>query len=78
MVKGKIYIRGYQVCKKWLKDRQKRELSYEDIRHYEKIVVALGETIRLMKHIDEVIDAHTVWPINKNLLSSTQAKGRKF
>ena len=30
------------------KSRQQRELSYEDISHYEKIVVALGETIRLM------------------------------
>ncbi len=53
----------YQVCEKWLKDRRQRKLSYEDISHYEKIVVALGETIRLMKHIDEVIDDHGGWPI---------------
>ena len=58
-----FHIGGYQVCGKWLKDRQQRELSYEDISHYEKIVVALGETIRLMKQIDEVIDAHGGWPI---------------
>ncbi len=30
------------------RDRQRRNLSYEDISHYQKIVVALGETIRLM------------------------------
>ena len=48
MVKGKIYIGDYQVCEKWLKGRRQRELCYEDISHYEKIVVALGETIRLM------------------------------
>jgi len=54
---------GYQVCEKWLKDRRQRELSYDDINHYEKIVVALGETIRLMSNIDEVIDAHGGWPI---------------
>jgi len=44
-----FHIGGYQVCEKWLKDRRGRELSYEDIRHYQKIVVALGESIRLMK-----------------------------
>jgi len=44
-----FHIGGYQVCEKWLKDRRQRTLSYEDIRHYQKIVVALGETIRLMK-----------------------------
>ncbi len=60
-----FHIGGYQVCEKWLKDRRQRELSYEDISHYEKIVVALGETIRLMKQIDEVIDAHGGWPLKK-------------
>ncbi len=60
-----FHIGDYQVCEKWLKDRRQRELSYEDIHHYEKIVVALGETIRLMKQIDEVIDAHGGWLIEK-------------
>jgi predicted helicase len=44
-----FHIGGYQVCEKWLKDRRERKLTYEDINHYQKIVVALGETIRLMK-----------------------------
>jgi hypothetical protein len=48
-----FYIGGYKVFEKWLKDRRQRELSYEDISHYDKIVVALGETIQLMKYIDE-------------------------
>ncbi len=61
--RGDFYIGDYQVCEKWLKDRRQRELPYEDISHYEKIVVALGETIRLMKQIDEVIDAHGGWSI---------------
>jgi hypothetical protein len=39
--------------KKWLKDRKGRVLSYEDIQHYQKIIVALAETDRLMKEIDE-------------------------
>ena len=55
-------IGGYQVCNKWLKDRQGRDLSEEDIAHFGKIIVALGETIRIMVEIDEVIDAHGGWP----------------
>ena len=47
-----FYIGGYQPAQKWLKDRKARELSYEDILHYQKIIVALTETDRLMKEID--------------------------
>ena len=43
-----FHVGGYQVCEKWLKDRRERKLSYEDISHYQKIVVSLGETIGLM------------------------------
>jgi len=57
-----FHIGGYQVCEKWLKDRKGRTLSKDDIAHYNKIVVALSETIRLMKKIDEVIDEHGGWP----------------
>jgi hypothetical protein len=57
-----FHIGGYQVCEKWLKDRKGRRLSKDDIAHYQKIIVALAETIRLMKEIDEVIDAHGGWP----------------
>jgi predicted helicase len=49
-----FYIGGYQPAQKWLKDRKDRELSYEDIRHYQKIIVALSETDRLMKQIDKI------------------------
>ena len=55
-------VGGYQVCHKWLKDRKGRTLSDEDIRHYEKVVVALNETIRVMAEIDEVIESHGGWP----------------
>ena len=53
---------SYQVCHKWLKDRKGRQLSDEDVLHYAKIVTALHETIRLMREIDEVIEAHGGWP----------------
>jgi predicted helicase len=57
-----FHIGGYQVCEKWLKDRKNRKLSKEDISHYQKVVVALSETIRLMKEVDTVIDKHGGWP----------------
>jgi predicted helicase len=56
-----LHIGGYQVCHKWLKDRKGRALSDEDIEHYQKIIVALNETIRIMHEIDEVIDQHGGW-----------------
>lgn len=55
-----FHIGGYKVCEKWLKDRRGRNLSLEDIMHYQKIVVAINETIRIMKEIDEIIPS---WPI---------------
>jgi len=57
-----FHIGGYQVCEKWLKDRKGRRLSADDIAHYQKIVVALSETIRLMKEIDQTIEKHGGWP----------------
>lgn len=49
-----FYIGGYQPAQKWLKDRKGRELSFEDIMHYQSIIVALHETEKLMQQIDEV------------------------
>lgn len=66
-----FHIGGYQVCEKWLKDRQAkggkkprpgRTLTDEDIAHYQKIIVAISETIRIMGEIDEVIEQHGGWP----------------
>ena len=53
-------VGGYQVCAKWLKDRKGRRLSYDDLTTYQRIVVALKETIRLMAKIDEAIPE---WPM---------------
>lgn len=50
-----FYIGGYQPAQKWLKDRKGRTLDFEDILHYQKIIVALFETDRLMKEVDNVI-----------------------
>ncbi|MEY3223274.1 MAG: hypothetical protein RLZZ203_2130, partial [Cyanobacteriota bacterium] len=50
-------IGGYQVLDKWLKDRKnaKRQLSNDEISHYQKIVLALTETLRIMAEIDKNI-----------------------
>ena len=53
-VAWEFYIGGYQPAQKWLKDRKGRKLSFEDILHYQKIIVALTETDRLMKEIDKM------------------------
>lgn len=58
-----FHVGGYQVCQKWLKDRKGRTLSFDDIRHYQKIVAALAETINLMDEIDETIEMGGGWPI---------------
>jgi len=49
-----FYIGGYQPAQKWLKDRKDRNLEFDDILHYQKIIVALAETDLLMKEIDEI------------------------
>jgi hypothetical protein len=53
-------IGGYQVLHKWLKDRRGRNLSYDERDHYQQVVVALSETMRLMEEIDAAIPA---WPL---------------
>ena len=57
-----FHMGGYQVCHKWLKDRKGRVLSDEGIVHYQKIVIVLNETIRIMGEIDEAINRHGGWP----------------
>ena len=54
LVAWEFFIGGYQPAQKWLKDRRERTLNYDDIGHYQKIIVALTETDRLMKEIDLV------------------------
>ena len=55
-------IGGYQVLEKWLKDRKKgdRALSEEDIIHYQKIVIALQQTLKIMTEIDQLIPSFPI------------------
>ena len=58
-----FHVGGYQVLQKWLKDRKSHKLTYDDLTHYQHVVSALNETIRLMTEIDAVIEKHGGWPI---------------
>jgi len=51
-----FYIGWYQPAQKWLKDRKGRNLEYEDIIHYGKIILTLSETIRVMQEIENVFN----------------------
>lgn len=59
-----FYIGGYQPAQKWLKDRKGRALEFDDILHYQKIIVALSETGRLMKEIDKI----DIKPVRKKII----------
>ncbi len=45
-------IGGYVPAQKWLKDRKSRTLTNDDIMHYQRMIVALSETARVMSEID--------------------------
>lgn len=51
-VAWEFHIGGYQPAHKWLKDRKGRVLSWDDIRHYQKIIKILAETDRIMREIE--------------------------
>jgi predicted helicase len=58
-------IGGYQVLAKWLKDHKGRELGYDELTHFRRIVGALCETRRLMSEIDSTIARHGGWPVDR-------------
>jgi predicted helicase len=51
-VSWNFFIGGYQPAQKWLKDRKTRALTFDDVKHYQKIIKILAETDRIMKTIE--------------------------
>ena len=47
-----LQIGGYMPAQKWLKDRKGCVLTYDDIRHYQRIIKILAETDRIMRTVD--------------------------
>lgn len=48
----KFEIGAYQVCEKWLKERKGTALNYAEIREYQRVLVAVAETLRLVAEIE--------------------------
>jgi Type ISP C-terminal specificity domain len=66
-----FHIGGYRPARKWLKDRTAkggkkssngRILTDEDVLHYRRMIIAMGETVDLMAEIDAVIESNGGWP----------------
>ena len=49
-----FFIGGYQPAQKWLKDRKGLTLSFEDVKHYQRIIYVLQQTERIMQEIDQI------------------------
>lgn len=58
------HVGGYRVTEKWLKDRKGRQLTYDDLTHYQAVIVALARTLELQADIDGAIDNAGGWPLN--------------
>ena len=56
-------IGGYRVVEKWLKDRKGRQLSYDDLTHYQNVIAALSRTLQLQAEIDTAIHNSGGWPL---------------
>ena len=50
-----FFIGGYQPAQKWLKDRKGMTLSFEDVKHYGRIIYVLQQTERIMQEIDKLM-----------------------
>jgi hypothetical protein len=50
-----FFIGGYQPAQKYLKDRKGKKLSSAEFENYEKMIVSISETIKIMEKVDEVI-----------------------
>lgn len=57
------HIGGYRVAEKWLKDRKGRQLSYDDLTHYQCVIAALSRTLQLQAEIDSAIHNSGGWPL---------------
>jgi hypothetical protein len=50
-----FWIGGYQPVQKYLKDRKGKVLTSAELENYEKMIVALTETSKVMDQIDEIL-----------------------
>ena len=50
-----LVVSGYQPLDRWLKDHKEKQLTNDEIKHYQKMVVALTNQIEVMAEIDKLI-----------------------
>lgn len=50
-----FYVGGYQPAQKYLKDRKDKKLTTAEFENYEKMIVSLNETIKIMQEIDKLM-----------------------
>ena len=50
----KFQVGGYQPAQKYLKDRKGRKLTSDEFTNYDRMIVSLNETIKVMKEIDRL------------------------
>ncbi|MDD9942771.1 MAG: hypothetical protein OXU20_17150 [Myxococcales bacterium] len=57
-------VGGYQVCRKWLSDRQRagRPLTDADVGHYCDMIARIDETLQVQRDIDDIVGRHGGWP----------------
>jgi hypothetical protein len=58
-----MHIGGYRVAEKWLKDRKGRQLSYDDLTHYQAVIAALARTLQLQADLDAAVANASGWPL---------------
>jgi predicted helicase len=58
-----FHVGAYQVCRKWLLDRRERSLCEQELREYAAIVQAIGQTMRVMREIEDHIAGHGGWEV---------------
>ncbi len=54
---------GYRPMQKWLKERQGKTLTVDDVFHFSCMHASIAETMQLMKQIDAAIAEHGGWPL---------------
>ncbi len=59
-----MHIGGYRVADKWLKDRKGRQLGYDELTHYQRVIAALARTLELQAGIDAAIADAGGWPLS--------------
>jgi hypothetical protein len=56
------HVGGYQVCRKWLRDRRAQVITTADLQIYCHMLGVLADTLVQVQHIDQEIERHGGWP----------------